>query len=65
MFSRRMILRAWTADSWTVGILKPDPSLEDGFAKKCCGDGRLDAVVTEIRPMRAAWRRILLLLVSE
>jgi hypothetical protein len=45
--------------------LKPDPSLEDGFAKKCCGDGKLEAVVREMRPMRAAWRRILLILELE
>ena len=40
--------RAWTADSWTVGIVKP-AWCWSGLVKRRCGEGRLVAEVREIR----------------
>jgi hypothetical protein len=41
--------RAWTADSWTVGMEKAWLSDACGFEKRCLGFGRLKAEVVEMR----------------
>jgi hypothetical protein len=53
MLSRRRMRRACTADSWTVGMVKP-VSYWLGLLKRRCGDGRLVAEVREIRDRMAA-----------
>jgi len=60
MLSRRRIRRAWTADSWTVGIEKVCCSWL-GLVKSCFGEGRLEAAVLEIRLRRALDLRYILL----
>lgn len=56
MLSRRRMRRAWTADSWTVGIVKPASCCTGWFVKRRCGDGRLVAEVREIRETIAVER---------
>jgi hypothetical protein len=50
--------RAWTADSWTVGMLKSPVDL--GLEKMCWGDGRLNADVAEARLSRVVDLRCIL-----
>lgn len=59
MLSRRRMRRACTADSCTVGIVKP-VSCWSGLVKRRCGDGRLVAEVREIRDSNAVERYMML-----
>ena len=59
MLSRRRMRRACTADSWTLGIVKP-LSCWAGLVKRRCGDGRLVAEVKLIKERRAVERYMVL-----
>lgn len=63
MFSRCRTRRAWTADSWTVGILKSE---DEGLEKMCWGDGRNDraeVVLASKAPERIVISCILIVIV--